>query len=180
MKLEEIWSQYREGLKRFLHSKISNEADVDDLLQDILIKTHDKLHQVRDNDSVKSWLFQMANHTIIDFYRKNKKYNELTEDDLWFSDPEADVKKELSHCVDPFVKALNHEQADLLMAIDLNGESQKEYALSLGISYSTLKSRVQKARRELKDIFEDCCDMTLDAQGNLMDYDRKSDSSHKC
>lgn len=153
---------------------------MDDLLQDILIKTHDKLHQVRSEESVKSWLFQLANHTIIDFYRKNGREQELAEEDLWFSEPESDVKQELSHCVDPFVKALSHDSADLLMAIDLNGESQKAYAESLGISYSTLKSRVQKARGELKGVFEDCCHMTLDTQGNLMDYDRKPDSCHKC
>ena len=179
MKLEDIWAEYRAGLKAFLHSKISNAADVDDLLQDILIKTHDKLHQVRSQESVKSWLFQLANHSIIDFYRRNGK-PELSESDLWFSEPESDVKQELSHCVDPFVNALNKEQSDLLMAIDLNGKSQKEYAEALGISYSTLKSRVQKARGELRGVFEGCCNMTLDAQGNLMDYELKADSCDKC
>jgi RNA polymerase sigma-70 factor (ECF subfamily) len=130
--------------------------------------------------SIKSWLFQVANHTIIDFYRKNGRQKDLTEEDLWFSEPESDVKQELSQCVDPFVKALSHDSADLLMAIDLNGESQKVYAETLGISYSTLKSRVQKARGELKEVFEDCCHMSLDSQGNLMDYDRKPDSCRKC
>ena len=180
MNLEDIWLEYRSGLKRFLASKISNEADVEDVLQDILIKTHDKFDQIKSEDSIKSWLFQVANRTIIDFYRKNGREQELAEEDLWFSESESDVKQELSHCVDPFVKALSHDSADLLMAIDLNGESQKAYAESLGISYSTLKSRVQKARVELKNVFDDCCKMTLDTQGNLMDYDRKSNSCHKC
>lgn len=180
MNLEAIWAEYRTGLKRFLTSKVSNSHDVEDLLQDILIKTHDKFDQIKSEDSIQSWLYQVANRTIIDFYRKNGRQQELAEEDLWFSEPESDVKQELSHCVDPFVKALSHESADLLMAIDLNGESQKAYAESLGISYSTLKSRVQKARGELKDVFEDCCHMTLDTQGNLMDYDHKPDSCHKC
>ena len=180
MNLETIWSEYRTGLKSFLHSKISNAADVDDLLQDILIKTHDKLHQVRSEETVKSWLFQLANHTIIDFYRRKGKQEKLSEDDLWFSDSKADVKQELSHCIDPFVKALNQESSDLLIAIDLNGESQKDYAESIGISYSTLKSRVQKARSELRNLFDDCCQMTLDNQGNLKDYEHKPNACKKC
>lgn len=180
MNLEYIWSEYRTGLKSFLHSKISNAADVDDLLQDILIKTYEKLHQVRSEESVKSWLFQLANHSIIDFYRRNGKQQGLSIDDMWNTDVKTDAKQELSHCIDPFVKALNPESSELLMAIDLNGESQKEYAKSIGISYSTLKSRVKKARLELRGVFDDCCQMTLDAQGNLMDYERKAKSCSKC
>jgi RNA polymerase sigma-70 factor (ECF subfamily) len=57
------------------------------------------------------------------------------------------------------------------MATDINGESQKALAESMGISYSTLKSRVQKARMELRSVFDECCRMNLDAQGNLMDYE---------
>ena len=44
MKIEEIWLAYRAALKRFIHAKVSNEADVDDLLQEILIKTHNNIH----------------------------------------------------------------------------------------------------------------------------------------
>jgi len=178
--LETIWSEYRTGLKSFLHSKISNAADVDDLLQDILIKTHNRLHQIRSEESVKSWLFQLANRTIIDFYRRNAKQDKLSEDDLWFSVSKPDVKQELSHCIDPFVKALNQESSDLIIAIDLNGISQKDYAESIGISYSTLKSRVQKARNELRSLFDDCCHMTLDNQGNLQDFEHKSNTCRKC
>jgi RNA polymerase sigma-70 factor (ECF subfamily) len=180
VKLENIWSEYKASLNGFLHSKVSNVHDVEDLLQDILLKTHENLSQLKSEDSVKSWLFQIANRTIIDFYRKKGSKQTLTQEDLWFSEPEPDVKQALSHCVDPFVNALQPEQAELLMAIDLNSQSQKEYAQSLGISYSTIKSRVQKARSELRHVFEDCCQMELDAQGNLMDYERKKNSCHKC
>ena len=180
MKLEEIWAEYRSALKAFLHSKISNTADVDDVLQDILIKTHKNLGTIRDQQSIKSWLFQTANHTIIDFYRRNGKAKDLTENDLWFTDDEADIKTELSHCIEPFIHALPEESAELLTAIDLNGEPQKVYAETQGLSYSTLKSRVQKARAQLRGQFEDCCKMQLDAQGNLMGYEQHNDACNGC
>jgi len=68
MNIEKIWLEYKTALQRFLHSKVSNEADVDDLLQEILIKTYSNLSTVKDQTSIKAWLFQIANHTIIDFY----------------------------------------------------------------------------------------------------------------
>lgn len=177
MQLEHLWSEYRSALKAFLHRKVNNPADVDDLLQDILIKTHKNLDKVRQASSVKAWLFQIANHSIIDFYRARARslgrLQELSADELWYSEPEQDIKTELSHCIEPFIQCLSASNAQLLTAIDLQGESQKQYAEELGISYSTLKSRVQKARAELRSLFDQCCYMELDSQGNLMEYDRK-------
>lgn len=189
MKLESIWAEYRAGLKAFLHSKVSNAADVDDLLQDILIKTHQNLSQVRSQDSIKSWLYQIAHRTIIDFYRRNKTFSELKQEEslpeglsetLWLEEQEHDIKREMSGCVQPFIQALNQHDSELLTAIDIQGQSQRDYAESLGISYSTLKSKVQKARRELRSVFDDCCQMKLDSQGNLMEYDPKKSSCKGC
>ncbi|WP_299789411.1 RNA polymerase sigma factor SigZ [uncultured Shewanella sp.] len=180
MKLEDIWSSYRSSLKAFLHSKISNPSDVDDLLQEILIKTHNSMDDLKKGESIKSWLFQIANRTTIDFYRKNGRLNEIDSEDLWYGESEYDVKTDLSHCIEPFLKALPEEVAELLRSVDLGERSQKAYAQELGISYSTLKSRVQKGRSELQALFEDCCHYSLDKQGNLIDFEQKSDSCKKC
>lgn len=177
MDINEIWSEYRAGIKSFLHSRISDENEVDDLLQEILIKTFKNLHSVKSQSSIKSWLFQIANHVIIDFYRKQEKSQTVNADDLWYSQEEISAQKALSACIEPFIQALPKEEAELLTAIDIQGQSQKEYAANLGISYSTLKSRVQKARNELRGVFEDCCHLTLDRNGNIADFDPKS---HKC
>ena len=40
LKLEDVWTQYQQAVKSFLHSKVSNPDDVDDLQQEILIKTY--------------------------------------------------------------------------------------------------------------------------------------------
>ena len=58
MKIEDIWLEYRAALKSFLHSKISNEADVDDLLQDILIKTQTTSIQSKPKKALKLGYFK--------------------------------------------------------------------------------------------------------------------------
>lgn len=180
MNFEEIWSEYRASLKLFLHSKISSPDEVDDLLQEILIKIYKNLSAVKSEGSVKSWLFQVANHTIIDFYRKRAKLNKLPSEELWYSEENDEVEQSLSQCVIPFINALSLESAELLTAIDLKGQSQVSYAEEHRISYSTLKSRVQKARRELRTLFEDCCHFTLDSRGNIADFEEKSKSCENC
>jgi len=172
MNIEIIWLEYKAALKRFLHAKVANEADVEDLLQEILIKTHHNLNTLKDPKSVKSWLFQIANRTIIDFYRQKEKVTALNTDDVLQLD-ENNAMSELSECILPFIKALPKAQASLLSAIDIENKSQKEYAQNLGVSYSTLKSRVQKSRIMLKDVFDECCHFDVDFNGTVFDYERK-------
>jgi len=181
MNVEELWLEYRTVLKRFLHAKVANEADVEDLLQDILIKTYNNLDSVKKQKNVKSWLFQIANNTIIDYYRKNSRVPRATSEAYLPSceqatDELATTKVDLSNCISPFINALPEESARLLTAIDINNESQKHYAEKIGVSYSTLKSRVQKSRGLLKQVFDDCCHFKIDNRGNVYDYDKKHKS----
>ena len=180
MNVETIWSEYQVALKRFLHSKVSIEADVEDLMQDILIKTYNNLHTINDLGSIKSWLFQVANNTIIDFYRKKRRASELEFEGTWQVDDENQAISQLSECIVPFINALPAEQADLLTAIDIENKSQKSYAQEIGVSYSTLKSRVQRSRSSLKGVFDQCCHFSIDSRGNLYDYERKASGCSPC
>lgn len=183
LSLESVWSEYQHALSSFLYSKVNNPDDVDDLQQEILIKTYQSLGTIQDVSSVKSWLFQLAHHTIIDFYRKRarqQREGELQAEDLWFEQQEPSLEQEMAACIKPFVDALPAEQSQLLDAVDLQGESQKRLAQKTGVSYSTLKSRVHKGRIELKKLFEQCCTLQLDKHGNLVDCEAKTVGCARC
>jgi len=180
MKIEKVWGEYQAALKRFLLTKVSNEADVDDLLQEILIKTYNNLHTIKNTGNVKSWLFQVANNTIIDFYRKNKRDKDLMEYANWYAGEDSQLTSRLSDCILPFINELPEEQASLLKAVDIDNKSQKAYAEELGISYSTLKSRVQKSRHSLKGVFDGCCHFSIDKRGNLYDFEEKPSGHNPC
>lgn len=184
MNIEAIWQQYQQSLTAFLHSRISDHDAVQDVLQEVLIKSHQNLSSLKDAQSLKSWLFQITQHAVIDYYRTNsrvEKLNALFEQEQtgeMLSDTlPSDVKIALGHCVLPFIDALPSESAQLLRDIELSSVSQKVYAETQGIAYSTLKSRVQKARKELRGLFEQCCQFTFDARGNISGYQRKHDCS---
>ena len=180
MNIEAVWSEYQISIKRFLHSRISDAVEIDDLLQEILIKTYSNLHLVNSEQSIKSWLFQIANRTIVDFYRKRSKVQPISANELWYDEDRQEAQQELSQCVEPFINALPKETSKLLREIDLKGQSQKDYAKSHGIGYSTLKSRVQKGRNQLRSLFEDCCHLSLDQHGAIIDFDPKSNNCEKC
>ncbi|WP_394246912.1 RNA polymerase sigma factor SigZ [Vibrio profundi] len=183
LQLETIWRDYQQAIRAFLHSKVSNSDDVEDLQQEILLKTHQNLATLEDSSNIKSWLFQIANRTIIDFYRKRARQDRdghLQADDLWFEESETDVAQELAQCISPFIQALPSKQAALLDAVELQGESQKALAERSGTSYSTLKSQVQKSRADLRALFEECCHLSLDKHGNVIDFQAKNQSCRNC
>lgn len=172
MKIENIWAEYQGLLRRFLASKVNNPHDAEDLLQQILMKVHQGLSNLKDTTSIKPWLLQISNRTIIDYYRKQADKRELSADELWFQDEEQ-VENELLRCLQPFILQLPAAQAELLMEVELGGVSQKEYAQKLNLPYTTLKSRVQKSRQLLKTVFEQCCELEMDASGRVIGFGEK-------
>jgi len=180
MNIEQVWEEYRSSIKGFLHSKISDPDDVDDLLQEILIKTYKNLGSIKSESSVKSWVFQIAKNTIVDFYRKRSRSQGLQAEDLWYEDNEPETEHALSNCVAPFIKALPEDTAKMLLAIEIEGQSQKAYAKEQGISYSTLKSRVQSGRQKLFGLFGECCHLMLDNRGKVIGYEAKSVDCKSC
>lgn len=169
MNVEIIWQEYQSSLRRFLLSKVSNQDDVDDLLQTILLKVHEALPSLKQHSSLKAWLFQLSNRTIIDFYRTKNTNTNISADDLWFEDNKQ-IENEMLKCVEPFIHELPDKYANLLQKVEIEGKSQKSYAEQHNMSYSTLKSQVQKGRSELKKVFEQCCEIEFDAGGRAMGF----------
>jgi RNA polymerase sigma-70 factor (ECF subfamily) len=180
LNIESVWLQYRNSLRAFLQSKISNHADVDDLLQDILIKTHNQIGSLRSHEKLKPWLFSIANNTVIDFYRKRGRDIHIELEDNWYSDREVNVQLQLSECLIPFIDMLPAKTAKLLKEVDIKGVSQKSCAIELGISYSALKSQVQRGRSQLRALFESCCHLELDPHGNVIGYEPQSSTCKNC
>ncbi len=179
MSIEEVWNDYGNLLRGFLLSKVKNSEDAEDLLQEILIKTHNNMDSLKDPKKFKSWLFQIARNTLIDYYRKPD--NILVDESQLFDlqeerpDTQETMRQELSQCIKPFLKYLPDKYGVVVDAIDIQGASQKELAKELGLSYSALKSRVQRGRQKLEEIFQECCTYKVDARGNIMEYEIKPD-----
>lgn len=158
---------------------MSDPEEVEDLLQSIFVKVYEKHHTLKESGSAKAWLFQIASNAINDYYRK--KNRSLDNDTVsWFSSESGDAINGLSDCIIPFIARLPEESAGLLMAVDIDGESQKHYASRVDVAYSTIKSRVQKARGQLKQLFLDCCQYSYDHRGRILDFEPDSKKCDNC
>jgi len=181
MDLEETLKEYQHQLRRFLSARIRNKSDVDDILQEILIKTFRHFKGLKDAKQFKPWLYRVARTTLIDYYRKNKNTGHVLEVDGGFSlEPEEQTGRELSGCLRPFIHQLPGKYRDALNAADIQQVSQKDLAARWGISYSAVKSRVQRGRQMLLGLFRQCCDFDVDRRGHIIDYRAKGRGCAGC
>lgn len=172
MTTEDIWSVYQPRLSMFIHKYIADTADVDDVLQEVFVKIHTHVASLRDEKKLQSWIYQIARNAIMDYYRQQKRsllletLRETEEHDMFFDD----VVRELAPCIREMVEHLPEKYRQALLLTEYEGLTQKELSVHLGISFSGAKSRVQRAREQLKDLLLACCDFQFDRLNHVIDY----------
>ena len=78
------------------------------------------------------------------------------------------------------IERLPEEHRQAVVLIDLEGLTQREAAAQLGLSLSGMKSRVQRGRRQLKEMLEACCTIKLDRRRGVTDYDVRDQQDKSC
>jgi len=164
-----LWNTHRSRLIGWLMKRSFSRADAEDLTQDILIKAWNRREQLNDSQSLQSWLYAIARTTMIDHLRKHQTPPAETQND----ENDEDILQGLENCVEPFINDLSEQDQHLLRHIDLGTYSQKSYAAEFDVNYSTLKSRLQKARGALASRYKKCCHFQKDHRGSITDFEKK-------
>jgi RNA polymerase sigma-70 factor (ECF subfamily) len=185
----EIWQQVHERLRAFIAKRVGNESEADDLLQEVFMRVHRHIDELREPDRLVSWVFQITRHVLIDYYRAPGRRRELpsgsAEDmapmhsDL-LEEPEAVAGLELSGCLRPMIERLQPEYRQAVTLIELEGLTQKQAADRLGLSLPGMKSRVQRGRKQLKMLLEECCVIELDGRNGVIDFEHRRPDSPSC
>ncbi|MEO8665615.1 MAG: sigma factor-like helix-turn-helix DNA-binding protein, partial [Ignavibacteria bacterium] len=108
-------------------------------------------------------------NSINDHFRSKKNLFEIP-DNLSADEENFEKNSQLANCILPFINCLPEIYKEALLLTEFRNFSQLELANQLGISYSGAKSRVQRAKVKLRELFEKCCTITSDQYGNIMDY----------
>jgi len=169
--LERLWDQYSRRLRAFIRSRVWDDAEAEDILQEVFIRIHRHLCCQPEWDKPQSWIYQIARNLIIDHYRRRRETVQLpqglpAEPDLPEEDPEAELALSLKEMINELPEP--YRQALLLTVYE--GLSQKQLAESVGISLSGAKSRVQRARGKLRNMLLRCCHFEFDRRGHIVDY----------
>lgn len=175
---EQMWREMLPQLRVFVRRRIAHPTRADDLVADILLRIHQNIESLDDQERLPNWVFRIARNAIIDEYRRAARSREqlvatLADEPAQApaEEDEAGAMRELSGCLRPMLDRLPAEQRDALEMIDLDGMTQRDAAQRAGVSLSGMKSRVQRGRRRLAELLGQCCALTLDSRGVPMDYE---------
>ncbi len=161
-----IWSKTQYELKSFVYRRVKDKALADDIVQDVFLKVHTKLGQLKDTEKITGWIYQITRNAITDHFRSKSKIISAMDLD-WESDHQR-LNDCVSTCLQEMLLTLPEKYREALELTELKNLSQTELAQRLDISYSGAKSRVQRARQMLKEKMDESYRIKMDSYGNVI------------
>ena len=173
--IAEVIAKERPRLRSFIRRRVPNEADVEELLQEVFLELVEAHRLLLPIDYVTGWLFRVARNRITDLFRKKKPVNfadaAIEDEDgalLDFGDllPSPDAGPEALYLRNVLLEELEvalaelpGEQREVFVAHELEGRSFKELSAESGVSVNTLLSRKRYAvlhlRQRLQSIHDE-------------------------
>lgn len=168
---EELFRSFNSRLRQFILHRVADTAAVEDILQNVFLRIHSHIDTLRDETKLESWIFQVARNAIADHYRTQFSSHDASKpEEPAEMPPEENVMEKFSMGVREMINQLPAQYREALLLTEFEGLTQQELADRLGISLSGAKSRVQRARRLLKDLLMQCCHIEFDRYGTVLDY----------
>lgn len=166
-----LWLDYKNGLKYYILKKVKDKEIANDLLHEVLMKIYNSCCSNHEIKNVRSWMFQIGHNTTIDYLKKENKFtNEVPE---IFENEESNSYKEATELMKPLIKLLPEKYAVPLQLSDIEEIKQAEVSKIINLSLTATKSRIQRARKLLKEKIIECCNLELDKKGNLLSIEIK-------
>jgi RNA polymerase sigma-70 factor (ECF subfamily) len=181
---EELFTGLHERLRGFVGRRIGDQDAADDVAQDVLLRLHRSLGDLRVEDRLDAFAYRIARNAIIDHYRARASTKETpaAPDDLIAridadhrtaeEADEARGRQELARCLEPLVRRLPEPYREALTLTDLGKLSQVEAARVTGLSVPGMKARVQRARAQVHELLIECCDVALHADRQIAEVRR--------
>ncbi len=166
-RISEVVAEQGSRLRNFIRRRVSNEADAEDLLQEVFYELVEANRLLMPVEYVTGWLYRVARNRITDLFRKKKPENFsdaaiegedgelLTIEDLLPSPdagPEAEyfrhaILEELENAIDE----LPDQQREVFIAHEFEGRSFKELSEESGVNINTLLARKRYAVLHLRE-----------------------------
>ena len=172
----EIITRYRAKMFSVALARLRNHSDAEEIAQDTFIRAHRGLARFRGESSLYTWLhritFNLASNRYWYFYRRRRHLTQsfdraLTDDnaatfaDLVASDAPSPVResviREFTALIAGCMEQLATPQREILTLRNTLNNSYDEIAAALGINVGTVKSRIARARGNLRVLLAKAC-----------------------
>lgn len=162
---EKLISDYQKKVFNICYRYIGSYEDASELAQEVFIKVYKNISGFKEQSSLSTWIYKIAVTTCIDEIRRQKKHITVSIDDEekkieipdYQGNPcEAVEKKEMKELVQAAIKDLNEDHREVIILRDMQGLSYEEISQILGVPIGTVKSRIKRARENIKEYLIKC------------------------
>jgi RNA polymerase sigma-70 factor (ECF subfamily) len=157
---QELFERYAPRIYQFSLTYLKNQADAEELVQDVFLKIWEKRDTLDQSKNIKAFIFKVAVNTIYDFIRhKNienafsdfiKSNAETGSNNTWHSVIFDEMQKNLQN----LVAQLPEQQQKILQLSKEDGLSNEEIAAKLNLSKRTVENHLYRAVSFLKENFK--------------------------
>ena len=162
---EQLVIAYRDQVFRLALRMCGNEADADEAAQEAFLSAWKALPNFRGDSQFSTWLYQLTSHAAIDLLRREKRQiaaediTEVSAPDPGPSPQQQAERSETRQAVRDAMGQLSPEYRQIVVLRFLQELSYEEIGAVLRLPPGTVKSRLNRAKAQLKDI--------LSKNGNL-------------
>jgi len=164
---EALIKKYQVYAYNIAYRMTSNKEDAKDITQEALIKAYKSINNFRFDSSFSTWLYRIVTNTCIDMLRKENKIKTITIDKSIETDegeyqreirdnrdlPEYMLEeKERREVIRRSIKKLSEKYREVLILRDIQNFSYEEISEITDLPLGTVKSRISRARYNLKEI----------------------------
>jgi RNA polymerase sigma-70 factor (ECF subfamily) len=178
MEVANAYTHFSQSLLAYIKSKIKSSEDAEDILQNVFTRISANVNSLSDKEKIQNWLFTVTRNAIIDYYRARavKRNVELKDQvtETLINEDSVDATKGLDQCVYKMIELLPDDYKAIIIDSEIHGIKQKELAIKFNLAYPSLRSRVQRGRERLKQLFYNCCHIETDTRGNVLQVQGRS------
>ncbi len=163
---EELYEKYHQDLFQFVFYLTRDRTLTEDLVQEVYIRVMRSYNSFRGESSEKTWLFSIARNVTIDYFRAQKRKNNLVTQFFDWSKKgdfipdhkplpeEVAIKNEESQEMYAYLEKCTVDQRSVLILRFIQSLSIKETAAILGFSESKVKTTQHRGLKVLKTHIE--------------------------
>jgi RNA polymerase sigma-70 factor (ECF subfamily) len=162
----DLVKRYEAKIFRLAQHITQNREDAEDVLQETFLKAYEHLDQFQGNSKFYTWIVRIAVNQALMKLRRRKTDKSVSLDEsidtgedtvtreiaAWDEDPEQRFsREELGEILDSSIQSLAPTYRSVFLLRDVDDLSTEETAEALGISVPAVKSRLLRARLQLRE-----------------------------
>jgi RNA polymerase sigma-70 factor (ECF subfamily) len=149
--LDLAYRQYSGGVLAYCLKILGDRQSAEDVVQETFIRVGQSAQSVQNHESFRSWIFRIARNEALMQIRKRQRNGQIDERDVWDEETPHHllVSSERSEMVNRMLDGLKHEYKEALVLLVYENMSYAEIAAVTGVTESSVKSRIYRARKAM-------------------------------